>query len=275
MEANFSQKRINHIFHYTKSFDSLIGVLTKGFSPSYCQEQITDLVYLIPMVSFCNISIRDVDLYMRYGNYGIGMSIDWAIKNRISPVIYIHETSPFNNLHSDINKILLWDLVNGQFADAQRQFKEAMDKGEAYNYSPPADERHTRLLSEINKLTVPALQFFKNWKVQYQEQEIITYQEREWRYIPDLQDEKKIIPSSDDEFASYSDKEVKPKPHLPKYALQIDSITDLRYIIISNEEERSNVINCLILKFGEKNVLDALFSGTLLILTDQQVKNDF
>lgn len=275
MEAEFSQKRINHIFHYTRSFDSLIGVLQKGFSPSYCQEQITDLVYLIPMVSFCNISIRDVDLYMRYGNYGIGMSIDWAIKNRISPVIYIHETSPFNSLHRDINKILLWDLVNGQFADAQRQFQEAMDKGKAYNYTPPADERHIQLLSNINMVTVPALQFFKNWKVDYKGQQIITYQEREWRYIPDLKDEKKIIPSSDDEFAAFNDKDAKPKPHLPQYSLQIDNITDLRYIIISNEDERSNVIDCLKGRFGEKDVLDALFRGTLLILTDNQVRNDF
>src|SRR5689334_2541951 len=109
METNFTQKRINHIFHYTTSFDSLIGILSNGFVPSYCQEEITDLIYLIPMVSFCNISIRDVDLYMRYGNYGIGMSVNWAIKNRISPVIYIHETSPFNNLDREINYILLQD----------------------------------------------------------------------------------------------------------------------------------------------------------------------
>lgn len=212
---------------------------------------------------------------MRYGNYGIGMSIDWAIKNRISPVIYVHETSPFNDLHREVNKVLLWDLVNRQFADAQKQFQEAMDKGEAYNYSPPADDRHTQLLSDINKLTVPALQFFKNWKVQYHDQEIITYQEREWRYIPELHKEQKIIPSSDKEFVQYSDKDVKPKPHLPKYSLQIDLITDLRYIIISNEKERNSVIDCLNKKFGDRAVIDALFSGTLLILTDHQVKHDF
>lgn len=203
METNFSQKRINHIFHYTQSFDSLRGIVSNGFSPSYCVEQITDLTYLIPMVSFCNISIRDVDLYMRYGNYGIGMSIDWAVKNRISPVIYIHETSPFNNLHREVNKVLLTDLGSRQLADALRQFEEAIEKGEAYNYTVPADDRHTQLLSDINKLTVPALQFFKNWKTQYNRQEIITYQEREWRYIPELREEKKIILSSDEEFALY------------------------------------------------------------------------
>lgn len=273
MDAIFNQKRINHIFHYTKNSEALISIIKDGFAPSYCVENITDLTYLIPMVSFCNISIRDVDLYMRYGNYGIGLTMNWALKNRISPVIYIHETSPFNNLHRQINEILLWDLVNRQMADAVKQFEESSVKGKAYNYQ--ADEKHTKLLSDINKLTVPALQFFKNWKTHFKETEIITYQEREWRFIPELSEqEKKIILSTETEFGNY-DKGLKPKPHLPEYSLKIESITDIRYIIINNEEERSIIIKSLNDKFGDKNVLDAIFNGTLIILTDQQIRNDF
>ena len=225
------------------------------------------------MVSFCNISIRDVDLYMRYGNYGIGLTLDWALKNRISPVIYIHENSPFNNLHIQINKLLLWDLVSQQMADAVKQFEESTATGEPYNYQ--SDEKHTKLVSDINKLTVPTLQFFKNWKTDYKGNEIITYQEREWRFIPELGvEEKKIILSTEAEFATY-EKEVKPKPHLPDHSLQIESITDLRYIIINNEEEKSIIIKCLNEKFGDQKVLEALFNGTLIILTDQQIRNDF
>ena len=223
MEETFRQKRINHIFHYTQNVESLSDILKRGFSPSYCQEEITDLVYLIPMVSFCNISIRDVDLYMRYGNYGIGMSLDWAIKNGISPVIYIHENSPFNSLHGDINRIILYDMIGMQLADAQKQFDEAFDKGEEFEYSPLNSGRQVHLLASINMVTVPTLQFFKNWKVEYKGQEIITYQEREWRYIPSLdpESEKRIIPSTDEEFEVFSDKDAKPKPHLPKYSLLI------------------------------------------------------
>lgn len=273
MDAIFKQKRINHIFHYTQNSETLISIIKNGFAPSYCVENITDLTYLIPMVSFCNISIRDVDLYMRYGNYGIGLTIDWALKNRISPVIYIHENSPFNNLHRQINKILLWDLLNRQVADAVKQFDESSAKGEAYNYQ--SDERYTKLLSDINKLTVPALQFFKNWKTHYNGIEIITYQEREWRFIPELSEqEKKIILSTETEFVNY-DKAVKSKPHLPEYSLQIESINDIRYIIINNEEERSIIFQSLNDKFGEKNVHEAIFNGTLVVLTDQQIRNDF
>ena len=273
MEVNFIQKRIDHIFHYTKSFESLASILSTGFSPSYCEEQITDLTYLIPMVSFCNIPIRDVDLYMRYGNYGIGMSIEWAIKNNISPVIYFHENSPFSDLHRRINKELLDDMVQRQFADLGAQIEAAVDRGEIDFHPGPKDE-HSRLLPIINRITVPTLQFFKNWKVQYQQQEIITYQEREWRYVPKLPDGKRIIGSSDKEFASYKNG-TKPKPHLPEYLLPIETITDIRYVIIKNQEERNGALKCLIERFGEEHILNALYNGTLLILTDQQVKNDF
>lgn len=275
MEEIFRQKRINHIFHYTKNFDSLTGIIVDGFSPSYCQEEINDLVYLIPMVSFCNISIRDVDLYMRYGKYGIGMSIDWAIRNRISPVIYVHENSPFNNLHGDINRILLWNMIGNQFANIQQQINDSIDRGEEYEHSPSTDERQVQLISDINMITVPTLQFFKNWKVEYEGQEIITYQEREWRYIPYLESEKRIIPSTDDEFELFSGKGAKPKPHLPKYSLIIESIADIRYIVINNETERNKIIDCLTERFGKATLLDALYQGTLLILTDEQVRNDF
>lgn len=274
MEANFTQKKVNHIFHYTKSFDSLASILLKGFSPSYCEEQIAESIYLIPMVSFCNIPIRDVDLYMRYGGYGIGMSIEWAVKNTVSPVIYVHENSPYNDLHRRTNMELLADMVQRQLEDVATQMEAAIDRGE-FDYHPKPKEGYGKLLQIINRdITVPTLQFFKNWKVQYQQQEIITYQEREWRYVPNLKDGKRIIESSDEEFDNYKNG-TKPKPHLPEYLLPIDSITDLRYIIISNEEERSGAIKCLIEKFGEKDILNALFSGTLFILTDQQVKNDF
>src|SRR5659263_94182 len=90
IKNEFNQKKINHIFHYTSNFDVLLKILKNGFEPSYCAERINDVEYYIPMISFCNIPLRDVDLYMRYGKYGIGMSLEWAEENSISPVVYIH-----------------------------------------------------------------------------------------------------------------------------------------------------------------------------------------
>lgn len=276
MDDIFSQKKVNHIFHYTQTFDTLVKIITTGFAPSYCEEQIGDLIYLIPMVSFCNISIGDVSLYMRYGNYGIGMTMEWAIKNGISPVIYVHENSPFAGLHKQINEILLWDLVHNQLASVSKQIEDSVSKGTSLVLPlKPEPTTHSKLLADVNNLTVPTLQFFKNWKTNYKGNEIITYQEREWRYIPQLKGEKRIIESSDSDFEKFNDKEVNPKPHLPSYKLGFDSISDLKYVLIKEENERDNILSCLFSKFGQENVIVSIVGGKLLILTDEQIKNDF
>lgn len=67
IESDFNQKKINHIFHYADNFEIFQKILKNGFAPSYCSENINKIEYFIPMVSFCNIPLRDVDSYMRYG----------------------------------------------------------------------------------------------------------------------------------------------------------------------------------------------------------------
>jgi hypothetical protein len=194
-EIIFNQKKINHIVHYNDNFEIVLKILKNGFAPSYCDEKIGDFEYYIPMVSFCNIALRDVNLYMRYGKYGIGMSLNWALRNSISPVAYIHETTPFRNLHSEINKVHLFNVANKMLAGQVKEITENIKDETDYS---SFDE----LLNQINRITIQTIQFFKNWKTFYKQSEIITYQEREWRYIPDLVDsnEKRIITKHDEEF---------------------------------------------------------------------------
>ncbi|HEY6436969.1 MAG TPA: abortive infection system antitoxin AbiGi family protein [Ignavibacteriaceae bacterium] len=273
---SFNQKKVEHIFHYTKTVDSILGILKSGYHPSYCQEEIGELQYLIPMVSFCNISIKDVGLYMRYGEYGIGMSVDWALSNKISPVIYVHENSPFSDLHSKVNKLLLWDMVGKQMERFRKVIEEAVAKGENPDTTVGIQkDEDMNLLAAINEITVPALQFFKNWKINYYGKEIVTYQEREWRYIPGLVGEKKIVSSSEDEYKELIDEKQRPKPHLPKYALAIKSIDVIKYIIIKDDSERMIIFDCLTQIFGSKVVIDALVGGRLMLLTNDQIRNDF
>ena len=181
----FNQKKINHIFHYTNNFEVFLKILNNGFIPSYCEEKINDIEYYIPMVSFCNIPLRDVDLYMRYGKYGIGMSLEWALKNSISPVIYIHENTPFRDFNKSLNSIGLNNMIeqlfdNQTFSNIENNIKNNI-------------ERHTENSKKISEINISLIQFFKNWKTYYKKNEIITYQEREWRFIPELENEKKVF----------------------------------------------------------------------------------
>ncbi|WP_313263589.1 abortive infection system antitoxin AbiGi family protein [Sphingobacterium sp.] len=223
IEAEFNQKQINHIFHYTNNFEILKKILRSGFAPSYCEETIDKKEYFIPMVSFCNIPLREVDSYMKYGQYGIGMSMEWALENSISPVIYVHENTPF--------------------------------------------------LKELNP-SISNFQFLKNWRTNYKGKDIITYQEREWRFIPLLKSKKKVIQVKDIEFKIYKNKERK-KPHLPEYSLNIKQLKYIRYIIINSEKRRNPIVQILNKKFGEKEVINAILSGNLIIINSELIRNDF
>lgn len=265
LENDFNQKKVNHIVHYLDNFEVILKILKDGFAPSYCLESINGLNYYIPMVSFCNIPLKDVDLYMRYGKYGIGMSLEWAVKNSISPVIYIHENTPFKDLHSKINEIHLNDIIN-------KILSKKFDKIRSEDKSETDHSEEFKMISEINHITVPTLQFFKNWKTKYKGKEIITYHEREWRYIPKISD-KRIL--SDEEFEELKKTVFNKKPHLPEYSLSINSIEEIRYILINNEIQRNKVLNVLQRKFGTDVVVNSIMTGKLMIINDELIRNDF
>lgn len=163
-KPSFKQKKISHLFHYTTEFDILLNIIENGFSPSYCYENIDELEYYIPMVSFCNIPITDVQLYMRYGEYGIGIDLEWARKRSISPVVYIHDSTPFKGLHRRINEIL---LNNYLFKSLQSLTLEITD-GEENDKKKEEENNFIKSLKSINDETVPAIQFFKNWKTMHE-----------------------------------------------------------------------------------------------------------
>lgn len=265
LENDFNQKKINHIVHYLDNFENLLKILKDGFAPSYCLEKINDLDLYIPMTSFCNIPLNDVDLYMRYGKYGIGMSLDWALKNSISPVIYIHEATPFKELHSSINRIQISRMIQKVFDN--KSFDDLESTIHDFDFS-----EYDRTLKEVKDVTVPAIQFFKNWKTTYKGKEIVTYHEREWRYIPKLENER-LLSSAD--FLKLKGARFAKKPHLPEHTLSLNSIEEIRYVLIKSEDQRDKILKVLTTKFGTDKVVNSVLSGRLMIINDDLIKNDF
>lgn len=268
LKNEFKQKKVNHVFHYTKQFDFLLDILASGFKPSYCKESINDLEYYIPMVSFCNIPLMDVDDYMRYGEYGIGLSLEWAVRNGISPVVYVHENTPFADLHRKINTTHTPRIVEAVMRDL---FAKVENPGG----EPEHFDKEVAFLAEINQITVPALQFFKNWRTQYDGKEITTYLEREWRFVPDVEPGERLVSQDDvtrDKFDNIGKLE---KPHFPDKKLEIANMDDLRYIMIEDDSQRLVVLDILKGRFSEEAVIDAIVSGKLLIFTGEHVRNDF
>lgn len=264
-QYKYEQKKINHVFHYTSNFTDLQKIVRKGFIPSYCKEEIGNDKYLTPMVSFCNIPIAEVDKYMRYGKNGIGMSLYWAIKKGLSPVIYTHNNSPYQSILGQLSMLKL-----------QFDLDEYIDN-KKYNLF---DEDPNSLLaldrvSLTYKINLKILQFLKNWQTEYQGDQIITYQEREWRYVPNNEKIDPLIKEGSLIFDDYLDKEIKPKPHLKDFPLAIDSLNDIKYIVVTTEKQREKIIGTLNNRFTEEKTTTALLTGKLSILTASQIRNDF
>lgn len=90
----------NSIIHFTNSSEALKGILRNNFRITYCKETIQldkqTVTFHVPMVSFCDIPLFEIKNHIdSYGNYGLGLTKEWAIKNKLNPVIYIYGTKFF------------------------------------------------------------------------------------------------------------------------------------------------------------------------------------
>ena len=87
------------LFHFT-SKESLFSILRETFSLSYSSEKIVgknkSTAFAVPMVSFCDLKLSELKLHMgNYGNYGIGLTKEWANREGLNPVFYTSKFSPF------------------------------------------------------------------------------------------------------------------------------------------------------------------------------------
>ena len=84
------------LFHFTDKIETLKLILMNGFWPRFCLEDVSWLKYpdfdfiAYPMVCFCDIPLSRVNEHVSfYGEYGLGLTKDWAVRNGITPVQYI------------------------------------------------------------------------------------------------------------------------------------------------------------------------------------------
>ena len=92
----------NSLIHLTENKEALKGILQNNFKVQYCLEKITTMggsfQLAIPMVSFCDIPLSEIKNHIsKYGKYGLGLNKDWAIRNKLNPILYIEKGSELGN----------------------------------------------------------------------------------------------------------------------------------------------------------------------------------
>jgi hypothetical protein len=165
----------NTLFHFTSNIDNIINILKNEFSPRYCMEKFefigsNNLEIAIPMVCFCDIQLAQILNHIEnYGGYGIGLSKEWGVSNGINPVAYSIKgsvaTEAISKVDVDMRILKNSGEITGEILTDLSQSIDLLShfiffmkpyEGQAWN-KKSFDGSHTRF-----------------------------YDEREWRYIPDL-----------------------------------------------------------------------------------------
>lgn len=242
------------LFHFTKEKEALFGILASNFKISYAKETIVGRsqtkVFHVPMVSFCDLRLSEVATHMkRYGKYGIGMSKQWAVSKGLNPVAYWSSQA---RLIDNIQKKLEAD-----YADIFGEVDTVKTIHKTRNYGNLID----------------VFRFVKNYEgrlVRASGKVIDPYRfadEREWRYVPEDKDQFPPFLSEGANKRDYNNQICERLEFVPD---------DIRYIIVSDEEERLEMIEHIKVgtEKGMKYGNEAVVRLTSRILTAEQIWND-
>lgn len=260
------------LFHFTEKLDTLFKILDSSnfrisFAREFIQGQSSNRNFGIPMVSFCDIRLTQLNQHIEnYGHYGIGLSKAWANENGLNPVIYMSKSSSvFDNynrelrsLKKEINK-LAKHLEELNLSGTKAQLNNARQKYEAANLS--------------YKKIVDPLRYMKNYQATLKRRNeperpnYIFADEREWRFVPDIEKSKgKPVIAARKSILTQDDKR-KYNEYYDNDRLHF-SQKDIKYIIVKHESDVEKMIDYLNEKYGSKNRLIPRVLSTELIAND-------
>lgn len=204
----------NTLFHFTRNYDTLLSILKSKFYPRLCLEQrivsTLDLRLAVPMVCFCDIPLSQISEHsLKYGEYAIGIKKDWAIKQGVSPILYVHDNSLIlKTIFSEI-KVISKDVLDNPGGEASLKMKKYVDTVCMMKPYEGYDER-------VGK------------NVRY-------YDEREWRYVPPREKEDQFIYLTEEVFKEEIARE-KINFENEKYGVEFNPDV-INYLIVANDKD--------------------------------------
>ena len=289
MDINISA---NTLFHFTTDRQSLLSILTNGIYVRYSLENYESLTsdnaeIVFPMTSFCDIPLSQVKRHTStYGQYAIGLTKSWGMRNKINPVIYTYPKSST----TDILNELVADLEN--FFDIKDEekpkIKPSLKKsGEGFKIdfsellNDPTFKFKSEVSNKIEKLQYKLGHFIKYIKPyegkfyrngKYLENSVRFYDEREWRFAPSKKFFSKLDLKDSYKPEYYKDpiKRRAINIKLSKYIKLNFKANDIRFIIVNKDKEIPNLLDDIQKIFGDNTPYNELkLLGTRLISLEQ------
>jgi len=241
----------NSLIHFTDQKDALKGILEDNFKIFNCMETLkvgsVEIPYIVPMVSFCDIPLSEIKNHIeRYGNYGIGMTKDWANRQGLNPVLYMAQTSMLSESY-----VKAWNSLVDSVIDINQLTHEQNGLADVLRYTKnyEADLKRKNTLEEKYRFS----------------------DEREWRYVPPFTTD--CIPMAGIDWYMTEDNKYNTDSKLVDLRLDFNP-EDIKYIIIADDSEISEFIDHLRRAKGKKYSLNEIERLTTRILTVEQIKSD-
>lgn len=255
MATHYENLSSNTLFHFTPKLEYLESILINTFQPRYSLENTSflspkhfNMEMGFPMVCFCDIPLSKLKRHIgTYGNYGIGLKKEWGRKNHLSPIFYTRKGS---NTSSSFEHLMYW-------------FNSIKDK-----LTEEEQKLYSQRFSEILMHTKPY------YGKMYRDGKPINrrfYDEREWRWIPKLDNNKFRSHISKSEFENSYDSF---NLAISKHRRLKFTPNDIEYLILNNENEIDSFIDILEmvkLNYDPKTIKKL----TSRIITKDQIRNDF
>jgi hypothetical protein len=228
----------DYLFHFTKEFNAIKGILRDGFKPFYCFERLNYLnlrdssdnkfEMAFPIVSFCDLTEDKQSQHkQKFGKYAIVLSKEWGIRNNLTPVIYCNDQT--------ITSRSLIELFN--FADNIHS-----EKG-----------KNNKSYKIISNIFTSLILLYKDYEGNvydkdnqvFSEKRTRFYDEREWRYIPFAMDGLKYnLEKEEYEDEEYRDTENRDIQAREENLLKFN-VDDLQNIYLKNKKEEKELLNYL------------------------------
>ena len=265
------------VFHHTRKLSSLKSILkTQTFKVQYSTEKIYVnnkycLHIAVPMVSFCDIPLTDYKNYFRkkrsdnpkifkygyYGDFGIALKKEWAIKNGICPIIYIPKVKEdFRKTNSLLN---LFKSSAVEKIDANNLGMELHNCNSLTSYI----KHYEGYLDRINRSKKVVSENY------------CFYNEREWRFVPS---DTPILWNFYNDLTDTFGKTNKIKTNKAlKIPLAFSIFKDVSLIIVKKDDNIPDIVNILKdlkekSEFQFEKKLQILCSK---IVTTEQLMEDF
>jgi hypothetical protein len=240
------------LYHFTDSIDVVKNILADKFYGSYSRETFRwrneTTPFFVPTICFADIKHDKVFEYKSYGNYCIGLSKEWAVRNKLNPVLYIEKNSSVSDvlvksLFGALGGIrkLQQEVINVQrLADIAKLTK----KPEQAIRARKATEQ-LRHEMEAYQFTIYSIYYTKHYQddLELKTGEVLKnyrfYDEREWRYVPEFDCAVCELKTSEEEYKKWRGEG--PKPRLANVSLDFDP-SDIQYLFVSNQEDVKNLI---------------------------------